>query len=287
MSEDPTTNEPSDEPSDEPVVDSTTDSPSADSTPAEPTPSESAAPAPTAPPASNTRTIVLFVLLAIALSALGYDRFVARPAVAAAHKMINDKANERSTSSKKQLDNTEVAKLFGREPSEHLEGKHYCVEKFSWMGGLPWRTYDCWVVYSPSNDGDKKTYRFNSAYLNEEPEEQYMPGFKDTVAEEAPLPGDPSGFGPPGGGPPGGGPPGGGPPGGGGFGRPPIEGGRPPGEEPGDDEPKEGDQPKEGAERKIVSSDPAAKKDAEKKDAEKKDAEKKDAEKKDAEKEDA
>ena len=228
-----------------------------------------------AAPSSNVRTLVLLGLLVLAIASLGYDRLVARPAAEAAHQLVNDKASERSSSANKQLDNSEVAALFEKGPAERLEGDHYYVEKYSWLGGLPFRSYDCWVVYAPSFEGETKTFRFNAAYLNEKPDPQFMPGYEDNVEIVTELPGEPSGAaGPGGGGPPGDlpGPPGGPPPGS----RPP--GSRPPGDDP-DDAPKD-DAPKDDAPKDDAPKDDAPKDDAPKDDAPKDDAAEKDAPKK-------
>jgi hypothetical protein len=99
---------------------------------------------------SSKRLGILLCVLAISLAAMGYDRFVARPAVTAAYAAIiaeNDRVNAKPGET---FTNKDVQKLIGKSPAETLTTPDKnTVEIYQWRAGLPIRTHDLFVVYKP------------------------------------------------------------------------------------------------------------------------------------------
>jgi hypothetical protein len=102
---------------------------------------------------SSKRLGILLCVLAISLAAMGYDRFVARPAVTAAYAAIiaeNDRVNAKPGET---FTNKDVQKLIGKSPAETLTTPdENTVEIYQWRAGLPIRTHDLFVVYK-TRDG--------------------------------------------------------------------------------------------------------------------------------------
>lgn len=117
------------------------------------------------------RQLVLIAILAIMLGALYWDRKVARPNSEAKKEELDQLASARLATSDPQLSREEVAEALGRKPSNSREKDGYIIEKFSWRGGLPWRTYDVNVVYSKTKDGGGRYY---ASFYNEEPEDAQL-----------------------------------------------------------------------------------------------------------------
>jgi hypothetical protein len=173
--------------------------------------------------------VILFGILLYLVCALPYDYFVARPGqVKAWEKLYNKRAEqsdpEYDASAKPgllQLKNvgsgdvettTEtVAEALGRKPSKSTSENGMVTEIYSWRAGLPWKTYNIYVVYAERRDKTKKP-RLENAFLNEPPSDLSVPTL------EAPEDGPSLAPQAPGGGGPGGGRPGAGP-----GGAPPIQ----------------------------------------------------------------
>ncbi len=231
---------------------------------------EGSTPSPRASNATMIRQLVLIGVLVAVGGAAAYDRMSARPGAEDAYKKIQDSADERIGSSAPPLNSEDVQKIIGKAPSYSKAGPNKYVEKYTWMAGLPWRSYYIWVVYSPleqkSIEANKKPL-FEMHFLNEALPADADP---DLVAERtfAPPPSEPIGAGAPGAG---------GPAAGGADDASKGRSRRPAGETPEEGTP---DKP---AEDKPAEEKPAEDKPAEDKPAEEKPAEEKPAEDKPAE----
>lgn len=137
----------------------------------------------------NTRQIILLVLLLIMLLALGWDYKIARPQSKAKADELSEAAQARAVKARTgQLSSDEVAEVLEREPSTTLDGDKYTIEVFKWRGGLPWKSYNVWVVYRKTSDGP----RFHTLSYLTEPEDKYMPGYvpppKPAIGDDEPPP---------------------------------------------------------------------------------------------------
>ncbi len=98
----------------------------------------------------SKRLPILLGILAIGLVGLGYDRFIARPAVEAAYESLlaeNQRVNADSTVT---FTNTDVRELLGRDPAETFtDSNGDTVETYSWRAGMPGKSHDLFVVYNP------------------------------------------------------------------------------------------------------------------------------------------
>lgn len=123
------------------MPDSQTNSePTTTTTPAEP------------PKGSSKRLGILLVVLAVGLAAMGYDRYVARPAVTAAYAAILAENGKAYTTPGKTLTNKDVQKLIGKTPAKILEDSDgNTVEIYQWRAGLPIRTHDLFAIYAPKD----------------------------------------------------------------------------------------------------------------------------------------
>lgn len=159
--------------------------------------------------ATLVRQIVLVVILVVVAGAALYDFQIARPAAQKAFDAIQKKADEHIRSSGPPLTAADVQALLNKKPAVAQKGKNKYVEKYTWVSGLPWRTYFVWVTYTPG-----ETPYFEDVLLNEELPEDQKPDYVPPTPPVPPLPGEPVGVGGGAGGPaaPAGGQPGGGPP---------------------------------------------------------------------------
>jgi hypothetical protein len=121
--------------------------------------------------ASTIRQIVLIGILILGLVALGYDRKVARPAAEEAHKNLEDEMARVYADEGEAMNKVAVEKVLGKKPSEvkKEKGGYYQWARYSWMSGLPGRTYNVWVVYAPAGQGDGLYCK--EASLNLKPDE--------------------------------------------------------------------------------------------------------------------
>ena len=134
------------------------------------------------------RQLVLILILAIMLGALYWDRKVARPNSQAKQKELEELATERLTSSKPQLSQEEVATALGRGPVATRDLDGFIIEKFSWRGGLSWRTYDINVQYTKTRDGGG---HYHASFYNQEPEDALLATIGSPATEgPAPTPED-------------------------------------------------------------------------------------------------
>ena len=247
--------------------------------------------------ASTIRQIVLVGILLVGLAALGYDRKMARPAAESAHANLETRI-DKAKAKNKRIDKEAAEKFLGKKSSKIRKGEHYQWARYTWMAGVPWRSYDVWVVYEPGQ-GDKLYCM--AVTLNTEPDAGLFDlkrkaqtlneilGDDDRPDEPGLGLGDGLILANPGGGVPGGGVPGGGGPGvGGGPGR----GGRDGGGRGGRGGRGSGGPSREDRERPALDDDTGDEatdddageaKDGEAKDGEAKDGEAKDGEAKDGE----
>lgn len=140
------------------------------------------------------RAVVLLSCLIVMFAALAYDYGLARPSAENAHAKIQELAGKRSLVSGRQLSNLDVQKAIERQPSEVQVGKAYYVERYSWRAGLPWKTYDLWVIYTTFEG----RHSFYSHMLNDRPAAQFFPDFKPPPRPEfsaSELPGEPGSLG--------------------------------------------------------------------------------------------
>lgn len=111
---------------------------------------------------SSTRLLVLCGILVVGLVAAGWDYLVARPAYESTLKKVDEllplgpdgKATGKPRS--EQATQDEVHAAIGVAPTATDDVGMYLVERYSWRRGLPWATYDIWVVY---DDDERKTLR--------------------------------------------------------------------------------------------------------------------------------
>jgi hypothetical protein len=142
----------------------------------------SASPQPTAatapPPSSGARLIVLLALLGLVIAAYGYDYGVARPAVDAAEKKVNDfvdASNRLGVKEGSPVTPDAIHKELGMQPTfvEKHPDEHYEVEYYCWWGRVPvlnLRRHYLSLVYI----GDEPR-RFSSHHKNEPPPREALP----------------------------------------------------------------------------------------------------------------
>ena len=105
------------------------------------------------PKGSSKRLGILLVVLAVAIGAMGYDRYVARPAVEAAYAAILAENGKTYTTPGKTLTNKDVQKLIGKTPAKTLtDSDGNTVEIYQWRAGLPIRTHDLFAIYESKDD---------------------------------------------------------------------------------------------------------------------------------------
>ena len=100
------------------------------------------------PSGSSKRLGILLVVLATALAAMGYDLYVARPAVAAAYRAILAENGKAYATPGKKFTNKDVQKLIGKTPAKTMTNADgNTVEVYQWRAGIPIRTYDLFAIY--------------------------------------------------------------------------------------------------------------------------------------------
>ena len=149
-------------------------------------------------PSGSSRTLVravLFVILALLVIAILYDRQVARPAVDKAWAAIEELSDN---SGAKVLTNEDVHSALNRQPSQVKPDGDYTIEVYSYRAGLPWRTHNYSVVYT-----GKDTLVFTTHFKFEDvsmstfaPPVVHTPG-ADVVPGGGGPPSGPGGGGPP------------------------------------------------------------------------------------------
>ncbi len=108
---------------------------------------------PSAPPnGSSKRLGILLVILAVGLAAVGYDQYVARPAVVAAYAAILAENGKVYTTPGKTLTNKDVQELIGKTPAKTLTDEDgNTVEIYQWRAGLPIRAHELFAIYAPKD----------------------------------------------------------------------------------------------------------------------------------------
>jgi len=132
----------------------------------------------TSPPnqGSPARLLLLLLLLAVAVGALGYDYYVARPACEEADKKIQafvEKRNRMGVQEAALVTAADIQKELGRAPTVTKENDAggYTVEYYCWWGNVPLlnlRRHFIAVVYVGT-----KPRRYSSHYREEPPAEAY------------------------------------------------------------------------------------------------------------------
>ena len=127
------------------------------------------------PPAKETsplRLILLLLVFGVALVGLLYDYTIARPAIQKADETIQAvlEGTIKDPNNDGGVTEAEVQDLLGRQPSTVKQLENGKIEIYSWRSGLPYRTYDLYVVYS----GQKLPLLY-SASTNEEPTGSRLP----------------------------------------------------------------------------------------------------------------
>ncbi|MAI69417.1 MAG: hypothetical protein CMM01_00665 [Rhodopirellula sp.] len=118
------------------------------------TPEPSTPTTPTEPSkGSSKRLVILLSVLAVSLAAMGYDRYVAKPAVEAAYAAILAENGKVYRTKGKTFTNKDVQKLIGKTPAKTLtDADGNTVEIYQWRAGLPIRTHDLFAIYQPKGD---------------------------------------------------------------------------------------------------------------------------------------
>jgi len=108
---------------------------------------------PSEPPSGSSKRLgIMLVVLAVGLAAVGYDRYVARPAVTAAYASILAENGKVYTTPGKTFTNKDLQKLIGKMPARTLtDADGNTVEIYQWRAGLPIRTHDLFAIYEPKD----------------------------------------------------------------------------------------------------------------------------------------
>ena len=130
----------------------------------------------TAPPQSPVRLLVLLGLLVLAVAALGYDHFVARPGVDAADKQLQafvEAQNKKGVKDAALVTSADVQSELGRAPTMVVvdDEKGATVEYYCWWGNMPHlnrQRHFIAVVYV-----GQKPRHYSSHYREEPPAEAY------------------------------------------------------------------------------------------------------------------
>lgn len=141
------------------------------------------------------RQLILIACLALVLGALYYDRQIARPSSSAKAEELLEKARERLYDEERgQLTPEEVAEILGKQPSKTEETEDYVKETYSWLAGLPFRSYFVVVAYSKSSGSPQ----YWTSRYNEEPTPNMLPGHIRSLGENegSSVPDDLRGTGP-------------------------------------------------------------------------------------------
>lgn len=134
----------------------------------------------TAPPKKGgaVRLLILLVLLAIAVGALGYDYLVAKPAVDKAYKDIQalvDQRNQAGVGKADLVRSKDIQELLGGKPTivEDHPKEGYTLEWYCWWGPVPFlNTYRQYIVVVYVGDEPR---RFSTHHQNEKPTSENLP----------------------------------------------------------------------------------------------------------------
>jgi hypothetical protein len=96
----------------------------------------------------NVLRIVLFAILAVMIVALIYEYGMVRPSYKSAETAIDDLIEVRGMADKEPITPQVVQARFGKTPVGGTQDKgDYYLEHYRWVRGLPWQTYNIYVVY--------------------------------------------------------------------------------------------------------------------------------------------
>lgn len=135
--------------------------------------------------------IVLFLILAVLLGALGYEYAVPRRESAAAMERL-DKLDGEKVGAGEFTTDEDVHKAIGFDPQRETPNKVTLFEHYAWMSVVPGRTHDLWVVYQKSPDGQ---WMLAERKLNEKPEPPEEGPVEDLEDAEGMAGADGEGFG--------------------------------------------------------------------------------------------
>lgn len=127
---------------------------------------------------SPIRLLILLVLLALAVGALGYDYLVARPAVDKAYKDIQALADQRNQAGVGKADlvrSKDIQELLGGKPTivRDYPKEGYTLEWYCWWGPVPFlNTYRQYIVVVYVGDEPR---RYSTHHQNEMPTEENLP----------------------------------------------------------------------------------------------------------------
>ena len=127
---------------------------------------------------SPIRLLILLVLLALAVGALGYDYLVARPAVDKAYKDIQALVDQRNQSGVGKADlvrSKDIQELLGGKPTivKDYPKEGYTLEWYCWWGPVPFlNTYRQYIVVVYVGDEPR---RFSTHHQNEMPTDENLP----------------------------------------------------------------------------------------------------------------
>ncbi len=126
-------------------------------------------------PAKGTnpvRLVLLLLLFGLALAGLLYDYTIARPSIQKADRTIQGllDGSIEDPNNDDTVTPDEVQLMLGAQPSRVEPLSNGTIEVYSWRSGLPYRTYDLYVVYS-----GKQLPLLHSATVNTKPEGDQLP----------------------------------------------------------------------------------------------------------------
>ena len=126
------------------------------------------------------RLIILLSVFGVALAGLLYDYCIARPGIKKADKMLQGllDGSIKDPNQDGTVTDQEVQTLIGRAPSnpDFRKLPNGKIEVYSWRSGLPYRTYDLFVVYT-----GRKMPLLYSASANQEPGADQLPPMTSPV----------------------------------------------------------------------------------------------------------
>jgi hypothetical protein len=106
---------------------------------------------------SSIRLVVLLLILLVAGVAAGWDYLVARPGYEQALEKVEpllpvsdrgaDDGQNPAPAAQKTATQEDVHAALNLAPAVTETAGSYLVERYSWRRGLPWLTYDLWIIY--------------------------------------------------------------------------------------------------------------------------------------------